>query len=547
MRFFRCGYCQHKAVPEILLATIDLPLELDVVAGESCMVEAHICRPVRAGAAASMAGAADGDNDGERRAAGKAGAKADARLSGEAYAAHISEALPFIHYDVHRQLLYKLSVHGMNAVFGLKYQFSVGADMIIAVATGTAVYVTGLPTPGPLHIKRNIGVVDDEDRGFMRIQDRIMRLSDANRRRLDRAFRKKRRAMLRLRGRRLASSDEEESGSEGGAGWSQRRRSISARVAVQIDDDADEDLMAALLDIPLPPTFAVCNVERPPLFRRFFDNVSVDPATHSPLALSSSSSSSSSEEVSSSSESSSGSEDVEAARKQALQYLRPELIETLVLVKRATVDPYTNHPNRQLAGLFNAIYLELHATLAYFSRCAIAAVDYTVQVVAESPQDVQVTLTATVVGETHNLPARYLVNAHLAPDVRSLCADVSSMHLERSADASSEHRGAAAIELTTLSYLPSRIITAHVGRVSLHFVQEVHIDPASKGPVGMGAFVFSFVAEVQAMARAHVAARGGMAMVALSIDQVQILRDDRSEAYATMSISGDVVRFKRDF
>ncbi|KAJ2681842.1 hypothetical protein IWW39_006217 [Coemansia spiralis] len=99
------------------------------------------------------------------------------------------------------------------------------------------------------------------------------------------------------------------------------------------------------------------------------------------------------------------------------------------------------------------------------------------------------------------------------------------------------------IELTTLSYLPRRQITAYVGRISLHFVQEVHIDSLSKGPVGMGAFVFSFIAEVQALARAHTAARGGMALVALSIDQVQIIREDRSQAYATISISGDVVRY----
>ncbi|KAJ1935103.1 hypothetical protein GGF37_006123, partial [Kickxella alabastrina] len=223
MRFFRCGFCQKKAVPEILLTTIDIPLELDVIDGESCMIEAHICRP---GSKVGMANAvavqsvvrvptnsdlpeskakASGAmaEEGERKrwfGLGKGpNAGPDSKLSGEAYAAHISDALPFMHYDLHRQLLYKLSVHGMNAIFGLKYQFSIGEDMIIAVATGTAVYVTGLPTPGPLHIKRNIDVLDDEDRSFIRIQDRIMRLSNANRRRLDHAFRKKRRAMIRLR------------------------------------------------------------------------------------------------------------------------------------------------------------------------------------------------------------------------------------------------------------------------------------------------------------------------------------------------------------
>ncbi|KAJ2000713.1 hypothetical protein GGI04_004043, partial [Coemansia thaxteri] len=211
MRFFRCGYCQKKAVPEILLSTIDIPFELDVIDGESCMIEAHICRPGSKSAQAAKPG--ESDNAPNGAGAGSAGgdgwrwfgmgkgqnAGPDSKLSGEAYAAHISDALPFIHYDLHRQLLYKLSVHGMNAIFGLKYQFSIGEDMVIAVATGTAVYVTGLPTPGPLHIKRNIDVLDDEDRSFMRIQDRIMRLSIANRRRLDRAFRKKRRAMIRHR------------------------------------------------------------------------------------------------------------------------------------------------------------------------------------------------------------------------------------------------------------------------------------------------------------------------------------------------------------
>ncbi|KAJ2461733.1 hypothetical protein GGI03_004934, partial [Coemansia sp. RSA 2337] len=164
---------------------------------------------------------------------------------------------------------------------------------------------------------------------------------------------------------------------------------------------------------------------------------------------------------------------------------------------------------------------------------------------------------------------RYSLNTHLAAGHRE-CSEVSSLPdgianpsvadasdeplllapgsssgraVSASASISAEDLAAEethGVELTTLSYLPRRQITAYVGRISLHFVQEVHIDSLSKGPVGMGAFVFSFIAEVQALARAHTAARGGMALIALSIDQVQIIRDDRSQAYATISISGDV-------
>ncbi|KAJ2723719.1 hypothetical protein GGI07_002428 [Coemansia sp. Benny D115] len=635
MRFFRCGFCQKKAVPEILLSTIDIPLELDIIDGESCMIEAHICRPVSKGTGTASApagpksrpdGTADEGDEGNGRWRWLGLAKgpstgADSKLSGEAYAAHISDALPFVHYDLHRQLLYKLSVHGMNAIFGLKYQFSIGEDMIIAVATGTAVYVTGLPTPGPLHIKRNIDVLDEEDRAFIRIQDRIMRQSNANRRRLDRAFRKKRRAMIRLReqlsshrsrprdtslaSRRRngrpgtttattaattaatathsgpgptqstaatgqddvegATSDAESSDSSsdssvsrGDRAEARRRRNIRARVAVQIDDDADEDLMAALLDIPLPPSFLLCNVERPPLFRRFFETSSTEPhddhessawPMYAPLELSSSSSSSSDDSADglqsdSPVDSDSGS-DGDGIRRVALRQLSPDQIQTLVIVKRTTVDPYGKHPNRQLAQVFNGTYLELYTTLTYFARCAIAGIDYRVQVVDEAPRDVQVVLTATVVGELQTLLPRYMINTHLATaslNAASLRGQVED-EVARGLWAPSVWESQAAIELTTMSYLPQRRISAHVGRIALHFVQEVHIDSMSKGPVGMGAFVYSFIAEAQAMARAHTAARGGMAMIALSVDQVQIFRDDRSQAYASISISGDVVRY----
>ncbi|KAJ1956452.1 hypothetical protein EC988_001344, partial [Linderina pennispora] len=644
MRFFRCGFCQKKAVPEIILSTTDIPVELDVIDGESCLIEAHICRPgSKAGGANNPArpDIPDGEQrEGERRWFGfgkRQAANGEAKLSGEAYAAHISDALPFIHYDLHRQLLYKLSVHGMNAIFGLKYQFSIGEDMIIAVATGTAVYVTGLPTPGPLHIKRNIDVLDEEDRSFIRIQDRIMQLSNANRRRLDRAFRKKRRAMLRLReqqqqensqplagmqlkrgdfaasrarrrrrrtsgAKHSGSSDGEDSGDDrqpgnaGPAGHSdlsadsdsdrdgssgkssraerRRRRNIRARVAVQIDDDADEDLMAALLDVPLPPSVLVCNVERPPVFRHFVIPELVDngQCLLEDIDLSSSSSSSSSS-GSTDTDSTSSTDSSTSMAMHRLRDMDPDQIQTIVMVKRATVDPYSKHPNRQLAELFSNIYTDLYMTLVYFELCAIVGIDYNVQVMDDEPHDVQVVLSATIVGQCDVVLPRYSINAHLSHDASHVMSQAVNVELERqtlrvvSSDLMphpmspggsrmftpslrSDHiemaDGRTPIALTTLSYLPRRTITAHVGRISLHFVQESYIDSQSKGPVGMGAFVVSFVAEVQAVVRAHVAARGGMALVALCVESVQFVRDERSHAYAALSVSGDVVRYTQE-
>ncbi|KAJ2470169.1 hypothetical protein EV174_006150, partial [Coemansia sp. RSA 2320] len=225
------------------------------------------------------------------------------------------------------------------------------------------------------------------------------------------------------------------------------------------------------------------------------------------LELSSSSASSSSESYadsvlsSSGSTSSSSSGGLGGARTHALREMSPDQIQTLIMVKRATVDPNGKHPNRQLAELFNGVYSDLYTNLAYFSRCAIVGVDYKVHVVQETPCDIQVVLSATVVGQCFNMLPRYSINTHLAGSNQLGCnadpgADTLGAGAPESAALSISAEDLAAeetheIELTTLSYLPRRHITAYVGRISLHFVQEVHIDALSKGPVGMGAFVFS--------------------------------------------------------
>jgi hypothetical protein len=43
---------------------------------------------------------------------------------GESNATVVSESIPFAQYDIHRQLMYKLRIYGLNAVFGLKIQMS---------------------------------------------------------------------------------------------------------------------------------------------------------------------------------------------------------------------------------------------------------------------------------------------------------------------------------------------------------------------------------------------------------------------------------------
>ena len=108
--------CKRGRVSDVLFSTIEPPPEFDVT-GRGCLVQAKVLR-----------------------------LKKDLK-GGEANAKEVSEALPFIEYEIHRQLLNKLKVKGMNAMFGVRMKLSVADRAIVGVATGTACFLTALPTP----------------------------------------------------------------------------------------------------------------------------------------------------------------------------------------------------------------------------------------------------------------------------------------------------------------------------------------------------------------------------------------------------------------
>ena len=59
--------------------------------------------------------------------------------SGESAAIQISEMIPFVDYDLHMQLLKKLKILGMNAMFAMSFHIAIEEGMIVAIISGTAV------------------------------------------------------------------------------------------------------------------------------------------------------------------------------------------------------------------------------------------------------------------------------------------------------------------------------------------------------------------------------------------------------------------------
>ena len=86
------------------------------------------------------------------------------KAAGDLDAIVVSEAIPFLEYELMRQLMLKLKVAGLNAAFSVKSQIQVGNSSILGTITATGVFLRPLPPPALLRITRTIEVKDDEDR-----------------------------------------------------------------------------------------------------------------------------------------------------------------------------------------------------------------------------------------------------------------------------------------------------------------------------------------------------------------------------------------------
>ncbi len=81
----------------MLIATIEPPAGM-AITGRGCLIQARLCRPKR---------------DESR---------------GDQQAKEVSDGLPFLEYELHRQLINKLRIKGMNAIFGLRVSLPLDAE-----------------------------------------------------------------------------------------------------------------------------------------------------------------------------------------------------------------------------------------------------------------------------------------------------------------------------------------------------------------------------------------------------------------------------------
>ncbi|XP_051580885.1 C2 domain-containing protein 5-like isoform X2 [Myxocyprinus asiaticus] len=529
-----CYCCRRYKVPDVLFTTIDLPTEANIT-GKGCLIQARLCRTKK-------------------------------KAQGEGNATAISNLLPFLEYELHTQLMNKLKLRGMNALFGMRIQISVGETMLLGLASATGVYLTALPSPGGIQIAGKTPSDITYEQHIYNMQKKINDTIAKNKeiyevnppevveeiigspipepRQRSRLFRS-----------HSESSDEV---SELDLSYGKKDAFV-----LEIDDtDAVEDIHALLTDVPTPPGFYSCNTEIMPGIQNWTS---------------------------------------------AIQMF------TSVRVFRLNANLTNQGLNKIFSDLCENLLKSFYFKLRSMVPCCLCHLNFTVAI----PEDELIQVAVTAVAMSFNkeqtlengrqsgdktlikaitendeqLQFSLELNAELSsPNPLSSTkglSDVLGSHLSardrcsswieqlrlkahtirrgsvkttsslekasplpeghsRSLRRNRSYSGSSVtvVKMTPLSLLPGAKIIKYLGIINMFFIRET---TSLREEGGVSGFLHTFIAEVFAMVRAHVAALGGNAVVSYSMKECVFMENpNKNQAQCLINVSGDAVIFVRE-
>ncbi|XP_074860795.1 C2 domain-containing protein 5 isoform X6 [Carettochelys insculpta] len=544
-----CYNCRKQKVPDVLFTTIDLPTEAMVI-GKGCLIQARLCRLKK-------------------------------KAQAEANATSISNLLPFMEYEVHTQLMNKLKLKGMNALFGLRIQITVGENMLMGLASATGVYLTALPTPGGIQIAGKTPNDGTYEQHISHMQKKINDTIAKNKELYEinppeileeiigSPFPEPRQRSRLLRSQSESSDEVMELDLSHGK---------KDAFVLEIDDtDAMEDVHSLLTDVPPPPGFYSCNTEIMPGINNWTSDIQMF---------------------------------------------------TSVRVSRLSNINLTNQTlNKNFNDLCENLLKSLYFKLRSMIPCCLCHVNFTVAL----PEDevIQVTVTAVAITfdknqalQTSKVPAaektlqrastdneeqlqfplelcsdplvsqpfspakEVLENASSHTGIpaaqRATSVDYSSFadrcnswieliklkaqtirrgsiktiasldkasplaegHLRHRSIPSCTNSTVSVVKMTPLSFIPGAKITKYLGIINMFFIRET---TSLREEGGVSGFLHAFIAEVFAMVRAHVAALGGNAVVSYIMKQCVFMENpNKNQAQCLINVSGDAVVVVRE-
>ncbi|XP_037370126.1 C2 domain-containing protein 5 isoform X2 [Talpa occidentalis] len=526
-----CYNCRKQKVPDVLFTTIDLPVDATVI-GKGCLIQARLCRLKK-------------------------------KAQAEANATAISNLLPFMEYEVHTQLMNKLKLKGMNALFGLRIQITVGENMLMGLASATGVYLAALPTPGGIQIAGKTPNDGSYEQHISHMQKKIndtiaknKELYEINPPEITEEIIGSPIPEPRQRSR-LLRSQSESSDEVTELDLSHGKKDA---FVLEIDDtDAMEDVHSLLTDVPPPSGFYSCNTEIMPGINNWTSEI------------------------------------------QMFTSVRVIRLSSLNLTNQALNKNF----NDLCENLLKSLYFKLRSMIP----CCLCHVNFTVSL----PEDelIQVTVTAVAITfdknqalqttKTHvekSLQRASTDNEELLQFPLELCSDslpshpfppskATSVDYSSFADRCSSwieliklkaqtiRRGSikttvtvekpspmgegnfrsrstppcanstvGVVKMTPLSFIPGAKITKYLGIINMFFIRET---TSLREEGGVSGFLHAFIAEVFAMVRAHVAALGGNAVVSYIMKQCVFMENpNKNQAQCLINVSGDAVIFVRE-
>nr|XP_036876235.1 C2 domain-containing protein 5 isoform X29 [Manis javanica] len=492
-----CCNCRKQKVPDVLFTTIDLPADAAVI-GKGCLIQARLCRLKK-------------------------------KAPAEANATAISNLLPFMEYEVHTQLMNKLKLKGMNALFGLRIQITVGENMLMGLASATGVYLAALPTPGGIQIAGKTPNDGSYEQHISHMQKKIndtiaknKELYEINPPEISEEIIGSPIPEPRQRSR-LLRSQSESSDEVTELDLSHGKKDA---FVLEIDDtDAMEDVHSLLTDVPPPSGFYSCNTEIMPGINNWTSEI------------------------------------------QMFTSVRVIRLSSLNLTNQALNKNF----NDLCENLLKSLYFKLRSMIP----CCLCHVNFTVSL----PEDelIQVTVTAVAITFDKN-QALQTTKSHVEKSLQrastdneellqfplELCSDSLPAHpfppakavtVEKASpvgEGNVRSRSAApcanssvgVVKMTPLSFIPGAKITKYLGIINMFFIRET---TSLREEGGVSGFLHAFIAEVFAMVRAHVAALGGNAVVSYIMKQCVFMENpNKNQAQCLINVSGDAVIFVRE-
>ncbi|XP_077373145.1 C2 domain-containing protein 5 isoform X13 [Festucalex cinctus] len=533
-----CYLCRRQKVPDVLFTTIDLPSDA-AVTGKGCLIQARLCRLKK-------------------------------RAQGEVNATAISNLLPFMEYELHTQLMNKLKLRSMNALFGLHIQISVGENMLLGLASATGVYLTALPSPGGIQIAGKTPGDLSNEHHMLTIQKKINDTIAKNKELYQITTPEfteevvgspipEPRQRTRLFRSHSESSDE----------LSELDLSHGKKDAfvLEIDDtDAVEDIHSLLTDASPPTGFHSCNAENMPGIYNWTSGV--------------------------------------------------QMFTSVRVIRLSNANLTNQGLNKIFTDLCENLLKSLYFKLRSMIPCCICHLNFTVAVPEEELIQVAVTAVAMTFDkdQTQEKPADKPITKGCSETEEQLqfplelCADSPSATSQPllktsagSASAAVSSRAASVdygsfadrcstwlellrlkahtirrgsvktisslersspltesrsrslrsnrcsfggssvtvVKMTPLSFLPGTRVAKYLGIINMFFIRET---TSLREEGGVSGFLHSFIAEVFAMVRAHVAALGGNAVVSYSMKECVLMENpNKNQAQCLINVSGDAV------